>query len=139
MRARLARFGFLILDATTRTWGAFWGTLAVWTLYWLWNADAPTGDRFDPFPFIFLTLLITMASYLQNIVLMTDQRITNARLDRVREKQEAQDRHMLHLMETVAAAAAVLVQQAEAQRERDFAAAERQKLALKALGVSDGQ
>lgn len=121
MRARLARVGFVILDATTRTWGAFWGTLVIWVLYWLWNADAPAVDRFDPFPFIFLTLLITMASYLQNIVLMTDQRITNARLDCVRAKQEAQDRHMLHLMEAVAAAATVLVQQAEGERKRSEA------------------
>lgn len=136
LRDRAARVGVVVLDATTRTWGAFWGIIGVWLFYWAWNGAAPTRERFDPYPFVFLTLLITMASYLQNIVLMTDQRkqaIELAELrrrqdeqDRAwREQQEANDARMLNLMQAVNAASQVLIQHAEASADRDVRAERR--------------
>ncbi|MDE2342905.1 MAG: DUF1003 domain-containing protein [Betaproteobacteria bacterium] len=120
LQDRAALFGVAILDATTRTWAAFWGTLAVWLFYWAWNSSAGAHYRFDPYPFVFLTLLITMASYLQNIVLMTDQRKAAIEMAVVRRKQDEQDQHMLHMMEAVKAAADVLIKHASLVDRRDI-------------------
>lgn len=120
LRAQLGRFGIAVLDATTRTWGAFWGTLAVWGFYWAWNSRGALAERFDPYPFVFLTLLITMASYLQNIVLMTDQRQAALEMAVLRRKQEDQDRRMLHMLEAVTAASDLLIRHASLVDRRDL-------------------
>lgn len=107
------------LDATTRSWPAFWGTLIAWVIYWVWNGIAPADLRFDPYPYMLLTLIITMLSYLQNVILMTDQRIGNAKLEKVRERQDAADAHRLHLMEAVVSLCNVLIDHAERAQRRD--------------------
>lgn len=120
LRAKLSTIGFTVLDATTRTWQAFWGTLAVWLFYWTWNSRALGSYRFDPYPFVFLTLLITMASYLQNIVLMTDQRVAAIEMAALRRKQDEQDMRMLHMLEAVMAASDVLIKHAALVDRRDI-------------------
>lgn len=99
MRPLVRRLGYAILDRTTRSWGAFWGTILVCLLYAIWNSIA--GARFDPYPFIFLTLLLTFFSYLQNIVIMTVQRSADMAQARQEEADARQERYMLHIMEAL--------------------------------------
>jgi len=95
-----------ILDFTTRSWFAFWLTTSLCIGYAIWNTV--TKDDFDPYPFIFLTLLLTFFSYLQNIIIMTMQR-HNEKLQAVQEDlQRKQALYTLHLMEVVAAQVALL-------------------------------
>lgn len=95
-----------ILDFTTRSWFAFWLTTSFCIGYAVWNTV--TKDAFDPYPFIFLTLLLTFFSYLQNIIIMTMQR-HNEKLQAVQEDlQRKQALYTLHLMEVVAAQVALL-------------------------------
>lgn len=58
----------------------FW--MSVFILVWLvWNVVGPPGLRFDPFPFIFLTLMLSLqASYAAPLILLAQNR------------QEARDR-----------------------------------------------
>lgn len=141
MKSIAARIGIKLLDATTRTWGAFWGTIAVWVFYWLWNARAPIYDRFDPYPFVFLTLLITQASYLQNIVLMTDQRLAAIELEKLHAKQAAQDTRQIHMIETLLTLCAVLVEHAKRAEARDLASVDRDRAILAAItgDIDDGR
>lgn len=95
-----------ILDVTTRSWFAFWLTTTACVGYAIWNTA--TKYDFDPYPFIFLTLLLTFFSYLQNIIIMTMQR-HNETLQAVQEDlQRKQARYTLHLMEVIAAQVALL-------------------------------
>lgn len=50
--------------------------MSVFVLTWvLWNAFAPTHLRFDPFPFIFLTLILSLqASYAAPLILLAQNR-----------------------------------------------------------------
>ncbi|MEY3331357.1 MAG: hypothetical protein RL202_623, partial [Actinomycetota bacterium] len=50
--------------------------MSVFVLTWvLWNAFAPTQFRFDPFPFIFLTLILSLqASYAAPLILLAQNR-----------------------------------------------------------------
>jgi uncharacterized membrane protein len=63
--------------------------MTVFVLTWvLWNAFAPTQFRFDPFPFIFLTLILSLqASYAAPLILLAQNR--QADRDRI---QSAEDR-----------------------------------------------
>jgi uncharacterized membrane protein len=63
--------------------------MSVFVLTWvLWNAFAPTQFRFDPFPFIFLTLILSLqASYAAPLILLAQNR--QADRDRI---QSAEDR-----------------------------------------------
>lgn len=63
--------------------------MSVFVLTWvLWNAFAPTHLRFDPFPFIFLTLILSLqASYAAPLILLAQNR--QADRDRI---QSAEDR-----------------------------------------------
>ncbi|NBR93959.1 MAG: DUF1003 domain-containing protein [Actinobacteria bacterium] len=63
--------------------------MSVFVLTWvLWNAFAPTDLRFDPFPFIFLTLILSLqASYAAPLILLAQNR--QADRDRI---QSAEDR-----------------------------------------------
>ncbi|GAA3442127.1 membrane protein [Planomonospora venezuelensis] len=48
------------------------GFVAVWIL---WNIFAPAGWRFDPYPFIFLTLMLSLqASYAAPLILLAQNR-----------------------------------------------------------------
>ncbi len=61
------------------------GFVLTWVL---WNAFAPTHLRFDPFPFIFLTLILSLqASYAAPLILLAQNR--QADRDRI---QSAEDR-----------------------------------------------
>lgn len=63
--------------------------MTVFVLTWvMWNAFAPTQFRFDPFPFIFLTLILSLqASYAAPLILLAQNR--QADRDRI---QSAEDR-----------------------------------------------
>jgi uncharacterized membrane protein len=58
--------------------------VAVWVL---WNATAPDDLRFDPFPFIFLTLILSLqASYAAPLILLAQNR--QADRDRVQYQED---------------------------------------------------
>ncbi|MEV8567111.1 DUF1003 domain-containing protein [Streptomyces sp. NPDC051322] len=58
--------------------------IAVWVM---WNTTAPTGLRFDPFPFIFLTLVLSLqASYAAPLILLAQNRQDDR--DRVNLEQD---------------------------------------------------
>ena len=63
--------------------------MSVFVLTWvLWNAYGPKELRFDPFPFIFLTLILSLqASYAAPLILLAQNR--QADRDRI---QSADDR-----------------------------------------------
>lgn len=111
--------GFALLDATTRTWAAFWGTLSVFLFYVWWNASSLTLRHFDPYPYTFLMVLIAAFSYLQNVIIMTLQRKQDADFIAIKTKQDEQDRHMLTLMETATAQGRLLIALSQKDAERD--------------------
>lgn len=119
LKRRAALVCFTLLDATTRTWGAFWGTIAAILFYFWWNESSATGEHFDPYPYTFLMVLIATLSYLQNVIIMTLQRKQDAQFTQIDAKQDEQDRHMLHLMETTAAQGHLLIALAQKDAERD--------------------
>ena len=88
----IRRAGYWLLDVTQRSWTAFWGTLAAIGAYAAYNCLA--HHAFDPYPFIFLTLIVTVLSYQQNIIVLTIQK--DAAI-----AQERQDRYMLNMQEAV--------------------------------------
>jgi uncharacterized membrane protein len=60
------------------------GFIAVWVL---WNALAPSSLTFDPYPFIFLTLILSLqASYAAPLILLAQNR--QADRDRVQSEQD---------------------------------------------------
>ncbi|GAA3823041.1 DUF1003 domain-containing protein [Sphaerisporangium flaviroseum] len=60
------------------------GFIAVWVL---WNALAPRSLTFDPYPFIFLTLILSLqASYAAPLILLAQNR--QADRDRVQSEQD---------------------------------------------------
>lgn len=67
----------------------FLAYMSVFVLTWvLWNAFGPHDLRFDPFPFIFLTLILSLqASYAAPLILLAQNR--QADRDRI---QSAEDR-----------------------------------------------
>ena len=93
------RMGFWFLDITTRSWIALWGTIAACGLYAAWNRYS--GVIFDPYPFIFLTLILTFFSYLQNIIIMTVQRANDEAQARQEALQHKQLEYMMHLMTAI--------------------------------------
>ena len=88
----IRRAGYWLLDVTQRSWTAFWGTLVAIGVYAIYNSLA--HHAFDPYPFIFLTLIVTVLSYQQNIIVLTIQK--DAAI-----AQERQDRYMLNMQEAV--------------------------------------
>lgn len=66
--------------------------VAVWVL---WNTVAPDDLRFDPFPFIFLTLMLSLqASYAAPLILLAQNR-QEAR-DRVTQEQDREENARAH-------------------------------------------
>lgn len=69
--------------------------VAVWVL---WNALAPANLKFDPYPFIFLTLMLSLqASYAAPLILLAQNRQDDR--DRVQYEQdrEAADRNQAEI------------------------------------------
>ena len=66
----------------------FIGWMTVFVIAWvLWNVLAPDGLRFDPFPFIFLTLILSLqASYAAPLILLAQNR--QADRDRVQYQED---------------------------------------------------
>ena len=66
----------------------FIGWMTVFVVTWLlWNTLAPDGLRFDPFPFIFLTLMLSLqASYAAPLILLAQNRQTDR--DRVQFQED---------------------------------------------------
>jgi uncharacterized membrane protein len=66
----------------------FIGWMTVFVVVWLlWNTLAPAGLRFDPFPFIFLTLMLSLqASYAAPLILLAQNR--QADRDRVQYQED---------------------------------------------------
>jgi uncharacterized membrane protein len=62
--------------------------MTVFVSVWLtWNVFAPTGWRFDPYPFIFLTLMLSLqASYAAPLILLAQNRQGDR--DRVQYEQD---------------------------------------------------
>lgn len=93
------------------TFARFMGTarfiiwMTVFIVIWLgWNSWVPEGQRVDPFPFIFLTLMLSLqASYAAPLILLAQNR------------QEARDRVSLETDRQVAA---------QARADMDFLARE---------------
>jgi len=66
----------------------FIGWMTLFVIVWvLWNTLAPIGLRFDPFPFIFLTLMLSLqASYAAPLILLAQNR--QADRDRVQYQED---------------------------------------------------
>jgi uncharacterized membrane protein len=66
----------------------FIGWMTVFVIAWvLWNTLAPQDLRFDPFPFIFLTLMLSLqASYAAPLILLAQNR--QADRDRVQYQED---------------------------------------------------
>ncbi len=66
----------------------FIGWMTVFVIVWvLWNTTAPDDLRFDPFPFIFLTLMLSLqASYAAPLILLAQNR--QADRDRVQYQED---------------------------------------------------
>ncbi|WP_327089554.1 DUF1003 domain-containing protein [Nonomuraea sp. NBC_01738] len=66
--------------------------MTVFVIVWvLWNILAPPGLRFDQYPFIFLTLMLSLqASYSAPLILLAQNR--QADRDRVQNEQDRQAR-----------------------------------------------
>ena len=88
--AERATFGQRMADAVAKiggSWafvGGFFVFLSAWALlnlYWL-----PSADRFDPYPFIFLNLLLSMLAAIQAPIIMMSQ-------NRQSEKDRIESRH----------------------------------------------
>lgn len=96
MIGKLADFSLYVL---TRSWFAFWTTTAFCGIYMWGNWHG--GWHFDPYPFIFLSVFLTVFSYLQNIIIMTMQ----ADSEKITKRLEAAERrrlvYMLHMMEAM--------------------------------------
>lgn len=119
IKRRAALVGFALLDAATRTWPAFWCTIALIIFYCWWNVSSTIRDHFDPYPYTFLMVLIAGLSYLQNIIIMTLQREQDDKFGEIKAKQDEQDQRMLHLMETATAQGQLLISMSHADAARD--------------------
>ena len=98
MRAYLVKLGFKLLDITTRSWLGFWGTIAVCFIYAILNTLVK--GSIDPFPFVFGMVVITIFSYLQNIVIMTSQKEADIKTSIAEENDKA---ILLHIHDVVQA------------------------------------
>lgn len=119
LKEEMSYLAFALLDATTRTWAAFFGTIIVIIFYCWCNISPVIKYHFDPYPFVFLMVLIATLSYLQNIVIMTLQRKQDAKFADIKLKQEKQDLYMLEMMETQVAQSKLLITLAHKDAERD--------------------
>nr|WP_239022283.1 DUF1003 domain-containing protein [Nocardioides yefusunii] len=116
------RFG-IFAEGVARFMGTarflFWMTLFV--LVWvLWNIVAPTDWRFDEYPFIFLTLMLSLqASYAAPMIMLAQNR--QEQRDRVLAEQDRQANTRAHAdMEFLAREVASLRMNQGDMATRDF-------------------
>lgn len=95
--------------------------MTLFVLVWItWNALAPTDLRFDPFPFIFLTLMLSLqASYAAPLILLAQNR--QEMRDKVVAEQDRQANARAHAdMEFLAREVASLRMSVGEVATRDF-------------------
>jgi uncharacterized membrane protein len=95
--------------------------MTVFVLVWItWNALAPADLRFDPFPFIFLTLMLSLqASYAAPLILLAQNR--QEQRDKVVAEQDRQANARAHAdMEFLAREVASLRMSVGEVATRDF-------------------
>jgi len=110
------------------TW-RFIGYMTLFVLSWLaWNALAPERMRFDPFPFIFLTLMLSLqASYAAPLILLAQNRQSDR--DRVQYEQDrARSERTIADTEYLAREVAALRIALGEMATRDFLRSELQRL-----------
>lgn len=94
------KIGYICLDYFTRTWVAFWGTLAFVAGYILWQHLVPT-HKFDNFPYLGLCTVVTLLSYFQNIIIMTIQREDHEIQQRLEALEAARDQKVFEMVEDI--------------------------------------
>lgn len=99
MKKTLKKIAFKCLDGFTRTWAAFWATLAFTFIYCTWMLIRPKS--FDPYPFMFLTMVVTMLSYYQNIVIMTIQKEDHEIQKLLEAKQAEMEKRQFDMIEDI--------------------------------------
>ncbi len=92
---------------------ALWWTIFVILAWMFWNLTAAAPFRFDPYPYVWLMGIITELSYLQNIVIMTDQETAAKYLDKVQQS-------MLRMLEGQAATGQVTLEHVKTAAQRDI-------------------
>jgi uncharacterized membrane protein len=116
--AEAATFGERVADGVARWGGSWWfiGAFAVFLAVWsLLNALVLAGDqRFDPYPFIFLNLLLSMLAAVQAPIIMMSQ-----------NRQAARDRMQATMDYEVNLKAELEIQELDAKLDRLLAAHER--------------
>src|SRR4051795_7757568 len=103
--------------------------MTIFVVVWLrWNVAAPPNLRFDPFPFIFLTLMLSLqASYAAPLILLAQNR--QADRDRVQYEQDrARDERNLADTEFLTREVASLRLALREQATRDFVRSELRQL-----------
>lgn len=95
------RLGFQVLNGFTRTWASFWGTWAFILLWCIWNSLHRTSPHFDEPPYLLLMGLITILSYMQNIVIMTELKEEKQRSDEMEALQRAMFNKMFDMVEEI--------------------------------------
>ena len=93
--------GFKLLDGFTRTWASFWGTTVFVIAWCVWNVYAPKNYQFDPIPYLLLMGLITILSYMQNIVIMTELKEEKAKTAAIEEKTRQMFEKMFEMVEEI--------------------------------------
>jgi uncharacterized membrane protein len=112
--------------------------MSIFVATWLgWNLVAPAGLRFDPYPFIFLTLMLSLqASYAAPLILLAQNRQTDR--DRVQYEQDrARDERSIADTEYLSREIAGLRIALSEVATRDFLRSELQQM-LKELDAAGG-
>ena len=95
-----------VIQAMSRGRRALWWTIFVILGWMTWNYVLKPPYAFDPFPYVWLMGLITELSYLQNIVIMTDQ--------------ETAAKYLVMMLESQAATGTVTLEHVKAAEQRDL-------------------
>ena len=95
-----------VIQAMSRGRRALWWTIFVILAWMFWNVTAAAPFRFDPYPYVWLMGIITELSYLQNIVIMTDQ--------------ETAAKYLVMMLESQAATGTVTLEHVKAAEQRDL-------------------
>ena len=95
-----------VIQAMSRGRRALWWTIFVILGWMTWNYVLKSPYAFDPFPYVWLMGLITELSYLQNIVIMTDQ--------------ETAAKYLVMMLESQAATGTVTLEHVKAAEQRDL-------------------
>ena len=95
-----------VIQAMSRGRRALWWTIFVILGWMTWNYVLKSPYAFDPFPYVWLMGLITELSYLQNIVIMTDQ--------------ETAAKYLVMMLESQAATGTVTLEHVRAAEQRDL-------------------